>query len=351
MPQDKQPPPTTKEERNQRKKGKAVLTPANARSLFVPRLSPCVSNYLTVLADPFRNTASACVPVAPFFPSQREVCWLKGIFFTPLATSTFGFVSLCPPVFMQGDLYGLNRTSAGFLGSVVTAYGAVGVQRYQSDSQWTSGEFGANTSQARIVACGLRIRYTGTELNRGGRICGVVSPTHGDLTGMDIATAQAYKDVHTSAVDRNWHTIRYTPMRSSETDFTTPSTTIAPYMAFMVDAPTAGTSLPFEYEAFLHYEVVGGEAQFEKPDPPDVVGGTTAMGVVQEMGLAVSTNTVTPADLHNAAKLAVAESSGQMGASMLMAGPLAGSVAGLGALGFGLARRYMDRVRFMREEL
>lgn len=78
------------------------------------------------------------------------------------------------------------------------------------NAPYSSAAFGSagNQMRARVVHRVLRIRYTGTNLNKGGRMVGIEHPSHDSLVGLDYNTALSYRGTHSVPVsDSNWHTV------------------------------------------------------------------------------------------------------------------------------------------------
>jgi hypothetical protein len=198
-------------------------------------LSPCALKYARAIADPFHPDAvGACVPVFPSPDSQkvhsvqRSVTMVVGAggvggcFFSPSTAS---------------DSYNVAVTTAQYSATylqmptteVVGDFGLASA----SSLPWASGylQAAAETGvQARLVSFGVKVTYTGTQVDMGGTIAGFFEPNHypvaqeGDATPSAIAwnmseiTARPYAAYE--SVDRRMNFCLSTAAVSpSETDF------------------------------------------------------------------------------------------------------------------------------------
>lgn len=123
---------------------------------------------------------------------------------------------------------------------------------------------------ARVVSSGLRIRYIGTELNRGGQVIALLDPSHDDLGGRSIADFLAERESKKFAVEREWITVLYKPFLREELDFT--NSQPAPFiMGFIVQAPV-GVTAAFEFEFYTNLEYEGKIVRSKTPSHADPVG-------------------------------------------------------------------------------
>lgn len=147
------------------------------------------------IADPFsREAAGACVPTFPARSSRKTTTWMRingaigsngyGVFYWAPTLSNNAqcyWVSNAPFTGVGQDLSVTSLTTG--ISSGVMANGP-----YNSvDLIGTSGS-GATPSNAagRIVSAGLKLQYTGTQLNMSGQMFGMCSPDHQNLNGEDV---------------------------------------------------------------------------------------------------------------------------------------------------------------------
>jgi len=147
------------------------------------------------------------------------------------------------------------------------------------NANWSSG----GAQQQRCCCASLRIRYAGTELNRGGSIIMYVAPDHSDTTGFNPASALAYQGVATLPVkDREWVTCTWVPVHMNELDYIG-----APYPPSGGNSTMSITALVnstasnvFEYEYIQHHEIIGASVG-EKSTTKTSSKGQTLLGAVR----------------------------------------------------------------------
>lgn len=241
------------------------------------RLSDCSAQYADTLADPFESPSGACVPIIPAFPSRKAVYFIRGALQTS-STTGIGYVYCGPNC--ASDVSSLWYSTSTYAGSVLANTGT-GVSAGQLNSDYTSASFSAQALQWRPVACGVRVRYTGTELNRGGTVYAIEQPDHIDLSGSTITDLLKYDACHRFAVDRSWTDVCWAPVSMSDTDYTNGNTPIG-VLALMIQAPSATTSISFDFEMFIHVELIGRAARGKSPSHSDETGFGTVLGAVRE---------------------------------------------------------------------
>jgi len=192
-------------------------------------ISECTQNYMKAIASPFGDFSEPpCIPDQISIPSFKFSAVSRGGF--SAGTNGVGWISVDPwklaynnggpitnfnwaPVTFTLPTYalpGYNWTVAGGAFNTGVAYA-------NGNSQFTTAALGLNNpvlSQYRLVGCGLRVMYSGTELNRGGRLIlyrsrgsqdighsGAIGPT--DLL-QDTSFTQ-------EQVTRSWKYITYVP--------------------------------------------------------------------------------------------------------------------------------------------
>ena len=240
------------------------------------RLSPCGEKYLDSLLDPFEGPSDACIPNWPSFPSGKIRVFSRGAL--NIGTAGMGYI-VCRGS-AASDSACLHYSTPTYAGTTIANSGT-GDAAANPNSGYVAADFVANVSQ-RLVSMGIRVRYTGTELNRGGAIYTLEHPEHSTLVGLDVPAARAFNSCHGFPVDKDWTQICYMPIQASEVVYWNGAQTPSPpgnasnnawFMAILIQS-TAGNS--FEFEWFANYEVIGSTVRDKTPSDTDIVG----LGVV-----------------------------------------------------------------------
>jgi len=231
-----------------------------------PVVKPCTLTYLNALLDPWGSLVQdemPCIPDIYDMPSLKIAARQRGTM--TVGTNGLGYVAISP-FHMVADAGFLAYTTSAFTGTAMTPVSDTNVT-FVADNQvpWLY----ANTPSVRLVACGLRVRYTGTELNRGGIIipCRAVSP-HDNLSGSTTATILYRQDHSILECDRKWHGCVYQPGFPAAYEWTANSTAALTAnanncrMGVMVTG-TAGNT--FAFDVVRYFEVVQNDTNPGSP--------------------------------------------------------------------------------------
>jgi len=138
----------------------------------------------------------------------------------------------------------------------------------------------------RIVASGLRIRYTGPELTRAGTIYAIEHPDHDTLNGMTLSELAQFESQFKCPVTRQWCTLSYTPVKSSEFTYgpdyyangAGQTDGLQHFLGFHIfGGPASGA---FEFETVILFEVIGHTVRDLKPAMADPNGLAAVMNVI-----------------------------------------------------------------------
>ncbi len=220
------------------------------------------------MVNPFDGPI-ACVPDFPAIPTRRVRVFSRGSFVT--GTSGIGFIVATPEFAIAKNANSAYMTTSTFAGNSITLDNTVaGVSTSVTNSDYTAAAFSADAdgAQFRVVGSGLRVRYSGTELNRGGQIFALQEPTHDSLDGETITDFMAQVAARKfSMKSSEWTTICYRTVEGTgsfsstapPTGGTQPKGTYpkANYLGFLVQAPAAATSISLEYEFYTVFELTG----------------------------------------------------------------------------------------------
>lgn len=141
-----------------------------------------------------------------------------------------------------------------------------------TNAPFSSADLGEDTGQiqARTVAYGIRVRYVGTELQRGGTITTLEHPNHGSTFGLSLSDLQLFDNAETQQVDREWHSVTWQPISATELQYTITSQPIrsgssnngAHVIAILL---TGVPGVIYEWEVAQHIEYTGTAARGKQP--------------------------------------------------------------------------------------
>lgn len=151
---------------------------------------------------------------------------------------------------------------------------------------YTTAQFAASTPNgvsSRVVGCGLRIRYIGSDMARSGQIVGWRHLDNETLVGLNGNDIRANSTAKTYPNDRDWLYVCYRPAKPAEYEFSNyscvdaegPGTLYKYPMGFWVDGTSNTTGgpgpAPFEWEYIQYIEYIG-EIDTLTKSHVDVVG-------------------------------------------------------------------------------
>jgi hypothetical protein len=224
------------------------------------------------------------VPTFPSLPTLKIKAFARGTAST--GTAGFGFVSCNPATSPANDAFTVGYTLPSFSGTAITP-GVVGTGNASSNAPYASTDFSNDATgvASRVVACGLRVRYGGTELARGGFKIGLVDPTHSTVYNRDLASMNSELQTVRLPVSRQWSALLYRAVRSNETEFATSinPTDVLHYMAFMLIAPDATSPTLFEWEFFTIVEYQGAPVRGQSHTDSDPNGYAAVTNVANRM--------------------------------------------------------------------
>jgi len=254
-------------------------------------IKPCSIRYMKALLDPWgsRNEEELpCVPDIYDFPTAKFYTRAKGLFVTSTAAGGggFGFI-IAMPLNISNDLVKVQTSNLTYAAFSPGGGGSTNITNSQSPY------INAAAPSYRCVAEGLRIRYTGTELARGGRILLAKTPTSADsFVGLTYDQIASRTTTDSVPVDRKWHGVVFIPGVPNDYGFFNANNTVF-RECILVQAADPTVSLPFEWELVSYYETIpsGGDNTLGQTrshsDLPglslvrDFVGGLSASKVGQ----------------------------------------------------------------------
>jgi hypothetical protein len=175
-----------------------ALVPRSAGGM--PLLSRCAQLFAFACVDPFNPAArGVCCPSTPAPPSQKICVFSR--FVTTVGTAGVGAIwmtpSLCnnsPSIFTTTVLYTKTLAASETL-PILSAANSMspGVVAINAPTPYTAAQMtvnfvqGAQLVAGRILCCGLRVQYTGTELNMSGLNHCFIDATHDNVSWMGYA--------------------------------------------------------------------------------------------------------------------------------------------------------------------
>lgn len=217
--------------------------------------------------DPWNTPAGACIPTWPATPSSRIVTKCRGV--ATVGTAGYGWVVVYPWSMAASDAAAVWYTGASYTGSTFAGSTTTGVTSTSPNSPFTTSTIGDNSAIYRLVACGVRMRYTGSELNRGGRAIAICHPAHSTLDSMAFSDVEAYENIMSRPITNDWVCAVHQPISTPEVNFVASTSGHADYLGVMVQA-VAGVG--FEFDVYAHLEFTGATVVGKQPGLVDEVG-------------------------------------------------------------------------------
>lgn len=276
-----------KNKKKKKTKQRIVVDQQGTMIRHVPFLSQCGRDYIKALMNPF-SYIKACVPgLLPNF-NQLATAFARG---RMVCGTSIGFVIVNPRAMCFNDIGGIACTTAGYAPAAIDLNaGAPGVEITNSNAQFTNAQVGDDSDGIayRVVGCGLRIRYIGKELDRGGQILAFHDPTHNCLQTRTFSNIDAEEQSRRFTVKPRWVNALYVPRIESEyamsdtrlganvTPGTITSNTNSWYLGCIVQP--AVTNAVYEWEVVASMEYQGKTVRNQQPthSDPVVLGSAVA---------------------------------------------------------------------------
>lgn len=236
-----------------------------------PKLSPCARRYLAALVDPWRNHGEACVPDNITVPSKKYKFRARGTFH--IGAAGVGFIVLQPFVASNDRVIAYYSTTAYPSATINTTDSEANVVSWNSPYE----EDAFNPMLFRLVGCAVRVRYSGSEYYRSGRVVlwNYPSKSQPFATDTTIPSMLSNPNSNTAPANRAWHSVHYAPYYPTDIDYRETSS-VEQRLAIAVDGSEPGQ--PFEFDIMGSYEFIGPSATEYTDSHADPVG----MGVVNQ---------------------------------------------------------------------
>lgn len=248
---------------------------------------PSVERFASVYMNPFQKT-SARLPCWPVNPSYLITTWGLG----QGQTNSDGFGWACMNS-VNGACYniGCMSISTGTNPDTFSPTNNTGVQAVYSNSPYNSSTFQflegevTNNHMIRPVAVGIRVRYSGTNLDKGGYIYLGTRSNRGSqdfpVAMTDVPSWPGYKNL---PLNGEWHGVHrsitesqdflYQSLFASDTFtgwvYNSDKTMVSldNYYNSMIFIKSAKPNMPFEAEFYGHYEIMGTNLPNSKVELP-----------------------------------------------------------------------------------
>jgi hypothetical protein len=252
--------PTGKQRKKRTNRVSTIVVPG-------PRISPCAINYAKVLANPwdsYGHVQNVCIPDDNDIPSFKFQVRLRG---SMVPGSQLGYVISNPIAFASRGIPSVMLSNSTLTSPNVPNSGTSSGNLYANSPSIFDGGSAGTMPLIRCVAFGLRIRYSGTELNRGGSIIPFRARKLRDDSGTETLTANSFTSVAARGqstvkpVERKWVGTVYTPnsnadreyLKVTETDFGVEFNSNSRKVGVLVTPAAAST---FDYDVVGYYEAI-----------------------------------------------------------------------------------------------
>jgi hypothetical protein len=270
-------------------------------------LSPCAHLYARSLIDPWSLVDGRGVdelPCVPTFPNQKTrkyTAYIKTM--VTVGASGNGALALAPRR-LANNYDTTNDTAAPLMytSDATVAFGTA-FPTVDSQSALSGGLTATNynsdydTSQAvqeayicRLVCAGVRVRYAGTELNRGGNIHGYVDPSHTSVSTLTVDQISQRESYYRCQNVREWCTIVYSPLFMDQLELQPDflyrddgevpdsSNLDSHFMGFVFTGMVAAST--FEVEVVASFEIQGPAVRGQTRSTADTVGMQAVLNTV-----------------------------------------------------------------------
>lgn len=229
-------------------------------------MSPGAEQYTAGMLSP--AMAPPCGMPVGGTPSEKNKCFARGRLAT--GTANCGFILVAPGRLLVNDstatgTMGIAITGATYAGTQLTNVLGTGVTAVAANSPYPEAFYGNAALKGRLVAAEVRVRYSGTELNRGGDAVVYCDPNHNSLSGLTDAQLLSNAAAGRSFIAmEEWISCKYNGVvDAGEETFlgTITSATVKNAnhcMAIMINSAVAGAT--FDFEVYAHFEVIGTAA-------------------------------------------------------------------------------------------
>lgn len=196
--------------------------------------SPCLKKWFDCVTEPFgQNAQGACIPFGGNVDSNRYMGYIRGDI--TIGTGKVGILILAPSPY--NDVNCMWVTNAGFTGNDATwvtnlntlapGFTALTVTNNRFSAQSVLGSAATQRDmplQVRMVGGGIKLYYTGTELNKSGLMSIYTNPSHQNATynssGVSSTSSLgAYQETLICPISREPKEYPLTPLLTTELEY------------------------------------------------------------------------------------------------------------------------------------
>lgn len=261
------------------------------------KLSTCAEKYIAFKHDPFSSKDVPCVPKDP--AQFVRTIYIRSAGTLSTGGANFGFIAIDPLNACHNDPQVINgggtpngwvvySDPAGTYAGSVTSLSGAGVLTDSGNSDYVVASFGigGQAASARVVGAGVRVKYRGTELERGGSILAFHDPQHESIINRTYASINGDDLRLTFEDDWKWKGVTWSIADDSDekpvpdANFfggTLPNTTADGCypMGIVIEAPPGHPGI-FDWEAVCGLEVIGRNIRGKRLSNADPVGHNAA---------------------------------------------------------------------------
>jgi len=286
--------------RSTKKKTGPAVAVKKKNTSKLPKMHPNTALWCAAYSDPFRKM-DVRMPAAPVMASQAVTITAQGSSVSNAAG--FGFITVNPANFSSSDIHSVstsNLTTGSTMGGGTTS-------NFMSNSPYISTDYTLDTvprKQYRIAALGVRIKYTGTELNLSGTAYSIeLEPktneaTLDSFTITDVTNQNLWKE---EAFGRKFFCVNRTIQLAQDKEYqgfdptlgtgaftyaanpTVPSTDTQFNIGICFQCTTSTTGEPFEWEVQGKFEIIGPRVPNTTVVPTDTNMVERAVGAIKHL--------------------------------------------------------------------
>lgn len=244
------------------------------------RLSDCADKYLEALTNPFNNISPLpCIPDTLVLPSMKFKVQQRGTF--AAGVSGTGFVATAIERTIFADLNSVYSTTTAYNGGQNIVVGSTLIEviptaSVQSTFTSTSPTVTDGATQFRLVGGGLRVTYSGPNLQMGGNMTIYKSPGQYLVGSVPIALLNSQQTSAYLSVDHRDHAVCYAPDSTIQVSYENVAqfTSRIPSNSFNMIICVSGAppTVTFLWEMVAYWEVVGTQAVQPTRSHADPVG-------------------------------------------------------------------------------